>query len=54
MQCIYPDELLGDFDNILADFTGFNELFGLLPTEEMGENVDIFMPIAILMPVDRF
>jgi hypothetical protein len=54
IHCIYPDELLDDFDNILADLTEFNELFGLLPTEEMGEDVDIFMPIAILMSVDRF
>jgi hypothetical protein len=54
IHCIYPDELLDDFDNILADVTEFNELFGLLPTEEMGENVDIFMPVAILMSVDRF
>jgi hypothetical protein len=54
IHCIYPDELLDDFDNILADVTEFNELFGLLPTEEMGENVDFFMPVAILMSVDRF
>jgi len=52
--CIYPDELWDDFDNILADPTEFNELFGLLPTEEIGEDVDIFMPIAILMSVERF
>lgn len=54
IHCIYPDELWDDFDNILADVTEFNELFGLLPTEEMGEDVDIFMPVAILMSVDRF
>ncbi len=54
IHCIYPDELLDDFGNILADVTEFNELFGLLPTEEMGEEVDIFMPVAILMSVDRF
>ena len=54
IHCIYPDELLDDFDNILADVTEFNELFGLLPTEEMGEDVDIFMPVAILMSVERF
>jgi hypothetical protein len=54
IHCIYPDELLDDFDNILADVTGFKELFGLLSTAEMGEDVDIFMPIAILISVDRF
>jgi hypothetical protein len=54
IHCIYPDELLDDFDNILADVTEFNELFSLLPTEEMGEDVDIFMPVAILMSIERF
>ncbi|MEP6486329.1 hypothetical protein NDI43_18985 [Microcoleus vaginatus GB2-A3] len=54
IHCIYPDEVLDDFDNILADVTEFNELFGLLPTEEMGEDVDIFRPVAILMSVERF
>ncbi|PSB38447.1 hypothetical protein C7B69_02970 [filamentous cyanobacterium Phorm 46] len=54
IHCIYPDELLEDFDNILADVKEFDELFGLLPTEEMGENIDIFISVAILMSVDRF
>nr|WP_228049831.1 type II toxin-antitoxin system Phd/YefM family antitoxin [Tychonema sp. LEGE 06208] len=51
---IYPDELVKDFDKILADVKEFDELFGLLPTEEMGENIDIFISVAILMSVDRF
>ncbi|MEG4283202.1 type II toxin-antitoxin system Phd/YefM family antitoxin [Microcoleus sp. A006_D1] len=54
IHCIYPDELVEDLDNILADVKEFDELFGLLPTEEMGENVDIFISVAILMSVDRF
>ena len=54
IHCIYPDELLDDFDNIKADLTEFNALFGLLPTEKMGEDVDIFMQVAILMSVERF
>ncbi|MEG4809323.1 type II toxin-antitoxin system Phd/YefM family antitoxin [Microcoleus sp. F8-D3] len=54
IHCIYPDELVEDFDNILADVNEFDELFGLLPTAEMGENLDIFMPVAILMSADRF
>ncbi|MEG4305191.1 type II toxin-antitoxin system Phd/YefM family antitoxin [Microcoleus sp. D3_18a_C4] len=54
IHCIYPDELLEDFDNILAYVNQDDELFGLLPTEEMGNDVDIFMPVAILMSVDRF
>ena len=54
IHCIYPDELVEDIDNILADVNEFDELFGLLPTEEMGENVDIVMSVAILMSIDRF
>jgi hypothetical protein len=54
IHCIYPDELVEDLDNILADVNEFDELFGLLPTKEMGEDVDICMPAAILMSVDRF
>jgi hypothetical protein len=54
IHCIYPDELVEDLDNILADVKEFDELFGLLPTEEMGENVDIFISVAILMSIDRF
>ncbi|MEG4445670.1 type II toxin-antitoxin system Phd/YefM family antitoxin [Microcoleus sp. AT9_B5] len=54
IHCIYPDELVDDLDNILADVNEFDELFGLLPTAEMGQAVDIFMPVAILMSADRF
>jgi hypothetical protein len=54
IHCIYPDELLEDLDNILADVNEFDELFGLLPTIEMGKDVDIFISAAILMSVDRF
>ncbi|MCC3405752.1 MAG: type II toxin-antitoxin system Phd/YefM family antitoxin [Microcoleus sp. PH2017_10_PVI_O_A] len=54
IHCIYPDELVEDLDNILADVQEFDELFGLLPTEEMGEDVDIFISVAILMSIDRF
>ena len=54
IHCIYPDEVVEDIDNILADVKEFDELFGLLPTAEMGEDVDIFMSVAILMSMDRF
>lgn len=54
IHCIYPDEVLEDLDNILADVKEFDELFGLLPISEMGRDVDIFRPVAILMSVDRF
>ncbi|MEP6515643.1 hypothetical protein [Microcoleus vaginatus] len=51
---IYPDKLLDNFDNIKADVQEFEKLFCLLPTEEMGEDGDIFLPVAILMSVYRF
>ncbi|MEZ2229312.1 type II toxin-antitoxin system Phd/YefM family antitoxin [Microcoleus sp.] len=54
IHCIYPDEFLDDLENILADVNEFDELFGLIPTKEMGEDVDIFMSAAIVMSVDRF
>ncbi|NJS11517.1 MAG: type II toxin-antitoxin system Phd/YefM family antitoxin [Microcoleus sp. CSU_2_2] len=54
IHCIYPDEVLEDLENILADVKEFDELFGLLPISEMGRDVDIFMPVAILMSADRF
>lgn len=54
IHCIYPEELVGDIDNILADVKEFDELFGVLPTRDMGEDVDIFMPGVILMSADRF
>ena len=35
IHCIYPDELVEDIDNILADVNEFDELFGLMPTENI-------------------
>jgi hypothetical protein len=54
IHCIDLEEFLDDFDNILAYVNQDDELFGLVPTLEMGEEVDILMPVAILMSVDRF
>jgi hypothetical protein len=54
IHCIDLEEFLDNFDNILAYVNQDDELFGLVPTVEMGEEVDILMPVAILMSVDRF
>jgi hypothetical protein len=54
IHCIDLEEFLDDFDNILAYVNQDDELFGLVPTVEMGEELDILMPVAILMSVDRF
>jgi len=54
IHCLYLDEFLEDLENVLADVNEFDELFGLIPTKEMGEDIDIFMSAAIVMSVDRF
>lgn len=54
IHCIYPDEFLENLENILADVNEFDELFGLLPTKEMGKDVDIYISAAIVMSVERF
>jgi prevent-host-death family protein len=55
IHCVYPDEVQADFDDILEQVIFDGELFGLLPIENLGgKKVDIFAPVAILMPIDKF
>ncbi|MGK7903789.1 MAG: type II toxin-antitoxin system Phd/YefM family antitoxin [Hormoscilla sp.] len=55
IHCMYPDEILAAFDDIMAAVRYENEVFGILPIENMGgKDVDIFMPVAIIMSIDRF
>ncbi len=55
IHCVYPDEVQADFDDILEEVMFDGELFGLLPIENLGgKKVDIFAPVAILMPIDKF
>jgi hypothetical protein len=55
IHCIYPDEVKSDFADILAAVRVDGELFGLLPTPNLGgKDVDIFMPVAVLMPIEKF
>ncbi|HBB35942.1 MAG TPA: hypothetical protein DDZ80_05055 [Cyanobacteria bacterium UBA8803] len=55
IHCIDPDEFKNNFDDILADVRLEGEIFGLLPTPSIGgKDVDIFMPVAVLMPIANF
>jgi prevent-host-death family protein len=55
IHCVYPDEVQAEFDDILEQVMLDGELFGLLPIENLGgKKVDIFAPVAILMPIDNF
>jgi prevent-host-death family protein len=55
IHCVYPDEVQVDFEDILEEVMFDEELFGLLPIENLGgKKVDIFAPVAILMPIDKF
>ena len=55
IHCMYPDDILAAFDDIIEAVRYENEVFGILPIENMGgKEVDIFMPVAIIMSCDRF
>lgn len=55
IHCVYPDEVESDFVDILAAVRVDGELFGLLPIPNLGgKDVDIFMPVAVLMPIEKF
>jgi PHD/YefM family antitoxin component YafN of YafNO toxin-antitoxin module len=55
IHCVYPDEVEAEFDDILEEVMLDGELFGLLQIENLGgKKIDIFAPVAILMPIDKF
>jgi hypothetical protein len=55
IHCVYADEVQEYFYEILEEVRIEGELFGLLPPENLGGiEVDIFVPVAILMSPDRF
>jgi len=46
IHCMYPDDIIAAFDDIIAAVRYENEVFGILPIENMGgQEVDIFMPV---------
>lgn len=55
IHCLYPDQIIENFEEILEAIAEDNELFGLLPVENLGgKNLDIFMPVATMMSMDFF
>jgi len=55
IHCMYPDLIVATFNDIIEAVRYENEVFGILPIENMGgQEVDIFMPVAIVMSMDRF
>jgi len=48
-------EFQADFDDIIADVAEYGEIYSFLPTPNLsGKEVDIFMPVAVLMSIDKF
>jgi prevent-host-death family protein len=55
IHCVYPDEVEAAFDDILEAVRLEGELFGLLPIPNLGgKKVDVFAPVAVLMPIEKF
>lgn len=55
IHCLRPDEIQAKFALILEEVKEYGEIFGLLPPEILrGRQMDIFIPAAILMPMDIF
>ncbi len=55
IHCVDADEVQEYFAEILEEVRIEGELFGLLPPENLGgREVDIFVPVALLMSPDRF
>lgn len=55
IHCVYLDEMQADFERILAEVKEDGEFYGVQPPENLrGRAMDIFIPVAILMPIDKF
>lgn len=55
IHCLRPNEIQDEFDVILEEVKEHGELFGILPPAILrGQEMDSFMPAAILMPIDKF
>jgi hypothetical protein len=55
IHCVFPDEVEAEFDEILQEVTLNDEIFGLLPTENLDDqDFDIFAPVVILMNIKHF
>ncbi len=55
IHCVLVDEMEAEFDEIITEVTVYKELFGLLPPQHLsGKEFDVFIPVAILMNIDKF
>ncbi|MGB3758260.1 MAG: type II toxin-antitoxin system Phd/YefM family antitoxin [Rivularia sp. (in: cyanobacteria)] len=55
IHCVLVDEMEAEFDDIITEVTVYNELFGLLPPQYLvGKEFDVFIPVAILMNIEKF
>ena len=55
IHCLNIEQFEADFDDIIADVAEYGEIYGFLPTPNLGgQEVDIFLPGAILMSIDKF
>ena len=55
IHCLRPNEIQEEFDLILEEVKEYGELFGILPPAILrGQEMDSFVPVAILMPIDKF
>ncbi len=55
IHCVLVDEMEAEFDDIITEVTVYNELFGLLPPQRLsGKGFDVFIPVAIVMNIEKF
>ena len=55
IHCVLVDEMEAEFDEIITEVTVYNELFGLLPPQHLsGKGFDVFIPVAIVMNIEKF
>ncbi len=55
IHCVLIDEMEAEFDDIITEVTVYKELFGLLPPQHLsGKEFDVFIPVAILMNIEKF
>ena len=55
IHCMRPGKIIENFEEILEAIAEDNEVFGLMPVENLGgQKVDIFMPAATMMSMDFF
>jgi len=55
IHCLYLEDMQADFDNIIEQVRFDGEFYAFLPTNNLGgKKVDVFSPVAVLMPIENF